>query len=378
MRDLTSLLASAASVGASMKAADDSAKARSADKKSAVGEARRDSEIASRETSGFGTGLFVGLSRVGALFAAEFNDPDSREARDAADACARSFMASFTGATDKTAKGGTSAGYAKAIRLGTKTESVRYAMQYRLLHWYDRLDSADTLEPAEAKAAREEARRFTTVCGDAPLPNGDWPTDNKGQRKRPKFNGRPARTVRGINIPFGRGTDRKAQFAAMLEMFETHGDSAIQSDVLDAFLDNGGKFVDPNADSAESHAANALASVEKLCLAGGSTSADAAILSLAITVLNRISREGLAQSVAAPEEDTRERSPDVVKPGDETQDDSGTAEESGEAPQGEAQDAAEGILAAEEPAPAPEGAPVVLGAPTGRPSRRKGKGVASA
>lgn len=351
MRDISDLLRRAASIGAQQKANDEANKGMLSRSQERLVEAKNDTEARSRDNSGFGTGMFLGLALCGAEFASEFNDSSSQEAKDAAAAVASSFVSSFTGATDKTTKGGgTVSGYIRAVSLGANTERVRAVLQGRLLHWYGIIDTADDLEPAQAKAAKAQARRFVTVCGDAPMPDGSWPKGNDGVAKRPKHNGRPAASINGVDIPAGRGTDRKAQFAGALDLFDRFGDRVLNPDVIDAFLDNGGKFESSASMNPTVLAGKALESIEALNLAGGNTSADAGFLALCAAMLGRISREGLMASAAAPVA--------IVQ-----------AEPEAPTPEPEAESQAEPEVqatgeAAEAPVEAPtEGEGVVLGAP---------------
>ena len=307
MRNIDSLLSTAATVGSAMKAEIEMLDKRNTIAKELRGEAKKTAELVERESSGFGAPTFKGLASLGADYAREFNDSDTQDARDAAAAVARVFLTNCTGASDKTLAGGTLNGYASVVRLGPNAERARHALQSRILHWYSGLDSDVPDETATDKAERRaQAKRFITPCGTAPNADGSWPKDTKDNPVVPKFNGRPACHVRGIDIPFGRGTDRKAQFAAFAALFHTHGDIVLHHEVVDAFLDNGGKYAAQDNNTPQTHASKALESLEALNLAGGAASGDATFITLAIAVLARIAKEGLKASVAAHSQEAYE------------------------------------------------------------------------
>lgn len=307
MRNIDSLLSVATSVGFATKAEIEMLDKRNTIAKELRGEAKKTADLVERETAGFGSPMFMGLASLGTDYAREFNDFDTQDARDAAAAVARVFLVSCTGASDKTLAGGTINGYASAIRLGPNAERARCALQARILHYYAESDSDVPDESAQDKAARKaNAKRYITPCGTAPNADGSWPEDAKGNPVLPKFNGRPATTVRGITIPFGRGTDRKAQFAAFAHLYHAHGDIVLHHEVVDAFLDNGGKYAAQDNNTPQAHASKALESLEALNLAGGAASGDATFITLAVAVLTRIAKDGLKASVAAPPQEAPE------------------------------------------------------------------------
>lgn len=367
---LTALLSSAAELGRLALAEMDSNAADTAKLRERAENLRGDIKTGDRIAANYDGPRYIGLAKVGALFGAAFNDPDTQEARDTAKAMADSFAASSTKASAKTQKtGGTNAGFTQVIRLGNKAETVRRTIQSRIDHWLNVADEAEGLKDAKEKASIiRNAKRFTVPCGDAPMENGDWPTNNAGERKRPKHNGRPVQTldIGGItvNIKYGRGTSRSAQLAAYAELFGTYGDAALDSRVVDAFLDNGGEYADAPADSPEAFASQAVAALTALNLAGANTSADAAMISLALAVCERIAALGLANSRAAGDSRMAETRPGagLVNDSAKDSDDSDTAKESApEAPE----------------TPTDDEAPVPLGAtPPGGSSRRRARRAA--
>lgn len=286
----------AAAIGSDFKAKADTFESAAKSRKEASATARDSVVKDDRSRGGFDTFMFQGLSRVAGAFGRLYNDPTSPEASAAAELAARSFTASFTGATDKTAKGGTAAGYVHHILLGANGESVRNALQRRLDYWQESVDSET--DPKRKAEAAKLAARYTVVCGDAPLPDGSFPVDSKGVAKVPRHNGRPAATVNGVDIAAGRATDRKAQFAAMSRLYAMHGAAALSPEVVDAFLDNGGRFqAEVNVTALASQAQETL---EKLLLAGGNISGDGSFLTVAVARLAAIAKNGLTPARVAP------------------------------------------------------------------------------
>jgi hypothetical protein len=303
--DITALLSSAATIGRETKEEMASAKARLDSAKSHAAEAMADADDKERHAMGFGSPMFLGLGRVARAFSrVNFNDPDGQEATDAANAAARAFAASMTGATDDTLKGGgTLNAYAAVVRLGDHGANLIYTMQSRLMHWYELLDSAKSMDDASAKkATRELAQRYTSLIGRAPTESGEWPRKGgaaDGEPQKPTHNGRPARVAHGVPIGFAGAKDRKAMLADAARLFRSYGEAVFHPDVIDALLDNGGKYVAPEAGPREL-AAQALGKVQALLMAGGQESADAAILVHFTAVLSRIENEGFKSANIAP------------------------------------------------------------------------------
>jgi hypothetical protein len=359
---LAALLAHAANIGANVKA--EMAEAKESLDKSRQRREHVNAEIDANEAraSGFDAPRFIGLASVAGEFARIYNGQDSDDTRDAAQAAASTFTGAFTAQTEKSAKGGKSAGYTHAILLGTRAETLRNALAARLRHWRDVLDSAPEDESPSAKAARvAEAKRFLVPCGEALMEDGSVPLDDKGNEKRAKFMGRPARTVRGVPIKFGRATNRDSQMAEASRFFATYGDVVLTSEVLDALLDNGGRYKPEGDESLSGMCAEARGTLDKIMAAGGANSGDAAFLMALHATLGRIMTEGFKTSQVAGTQDA----PENADQGDPL---AGTGGES---------------LDAQEGAGAPSDAPgVVLGegiAPaagkTARPRRNKGKEV---
>lgn len=359
---IAALLASAANLGADYKAKID-AQAHDMGKRSqAAATATALVEDDKFETGGFNALRYLGLTEVANALGAAFNQ-DCQERRDAARGMADAFMSSMTGATAKTLNGGKQAGYARVIGMGKDAERARVALQSRLNHWRGVKKSAADIEDAAERAETiATANRYLTPCGNAPMADGSWPTDKNGKKVAPKFNGRPARVVNGVEIGFGRGTDRDAQFAAFAALHETYGDKVFGADVVDAFLDNGGKFKASDDKTVGDLANDALAAVDALLAAGGAQSGDGAFLQLAGTIFARISREGLKGSATVSAADA----------GDDTTDSAESGSENPEHNENSDAGSAEDILAEvgdASPAPEVEGPGVTLGAPSGPASR---------
>jgi len=291
------LAANAAARGTAAKAQDkvneDAAKNRRAIAKDASESAAKDV----RALGGFATPMFVGLSATAGDLGQAVNDLSTSTAREYAEAMARSFSASYTGATSKTDKGGTNSGYVTHILLGQNGERVRRALQDRLEYWWNWADSADDKNRQERKA---DAAKYTVVCGDAPLADGSWPKGKDGVEKRPRHKGRPEATINGVFIPAKRGTDRKAMLADASALYHEYGEAFLDVHVLDAFLSNGGKYEsDASIASLATTAMDAIS--ELLTKQQGNLTADAGYLTIAIGRLNRIAKEGFATSEVAPD-----------------------------------------------------------------------------
>lgn len=383
---LEALLTSAAHIGANVKVEMDKARealAKARDKRSEIdneiAQADKDSAGLDSKSAAFDSPRFVGLAKIGADFTRLYNGRDSQDSRDAAVAAAQVFVTSFTGQTDKSAKGGKGAGYAATIMLGSHAERLRFAMQQRLDHWRQQHDSTIEGESGGDAAARKaEARRYLTPCGDALMEDGSLPVDSKGVTKVPKFNGRPARVVNGISIPFGRGTNRDSQMAEASRLYAMHGDAVMMPEVLDALLDNGGRYKPEEDQSLSRLCADARTSLDKIMAAGGSASGDAAFLTALHSVLGRIMAEGFKDSVVAEAPagtsvpDEAPRSPNVVKAGEE---DSAFSPESDDLLGdlgGEPLDAAQTPKEAAQDVAAEPGEGVTLGAPVAATKRQRG------
>jgi hypothetical protein len=344
----TRLYSSAASIGAQMRTEAAQEKAAQEKANATLATAKDGAQEASRLIQGFNTPMFRGLADLGPLWAAAFNDPDSPTAQETARGMAESFMASFTGATDKTKAGGTVSGYVATIRCGSAAPTIRQRLANQLETWQAKLDASKDDNTEEGKAARETAKRYTVIPGDSLRADGSWPTMKNGAGeevpKMPKFNGRAECVVNGIALPHRGGTDRKAMLAALANLYLEHGDRALHPDVLNAILDNGGRFVMPVDESVRGFAGSALAAMEKLMLNGGSNSPDAALIQVTLDMLVRVSKEGFAERVVA----------DTIA----TDDAPTNSQDSSESPD------APTVVPPPAPADAEQGEPVALGAVT--------------
>lgn len=361
MDRLSALMSSAANLGATYKAKADAAKEAAAKNKATRDQAVKSVADDDFSAGGFASHRYLGLTEMAGTLRRHFNT-DSNESRQAARAMADSFMQSFTGQGVKSLNGGKQAGYASVIALGDDAERCRVALQSRLEHWRSIHDSDVEGESGGDRAARRaEARMYLTPCGDAPNEDGSLPTNKDGTTRQPKFNGRPAREVNGVKIPFGRGTDRDAQFAAFARLFEQYRDAVFHPEVVDAFLSNGGKWKPNATESVDSLANEAVTAIDKLVGMAGD-SGDVGFLQAAAAVLGRIAREGFKSSnVAAP----------ITEP--ETPDDSAGDTES--TPEGDTDpaDVLAGLGETPDTGTEAPGEPVALGRPS-RPRRNRNKG----
>ena len=315
---IESLLRRAAEIGSAAR--DEAARLSSSQKDAAdaVATARgRESELEAL-ASGFDAPRFVGLTEVAREWARHFNDPHSTDAVTASEAAARAFIATYTAQTEKSARGGKKAGYARVIRLGIRAEAALAALAQRVAHWKRVHDSPVKGESAtEARDRKALAKRYYVVNSSSPTltATGEWPTDSDGAPVRPKYNGRPARTVRGVEISHCCATNRDSQLASFAELFERYGDVVLNDDVVDAFLDNGGRYVHDGEPTLASLCESACDLIDKLLAQGGSASGDAAFLMALHATIKRIATEGFkspqganAPASEAPASDV----PDVI------------------------------------------------------------------
>ena len=256
---LETLLAGAASIGADTRATLLAAEESLNKAKQRAATARDVADTEDRALSGFDSPRFIGLAKVAGLWGKHFNQRDSQDARDACAAMAKAFVSSFTAQTDKSAAGGKFAGYSHTVALGGNAERLRAAVAQRLSHWQGLLESASQIEDATERAdAIATAKRYTVVCGPALTEAGEHPVDEKGKIKVAKFRGRPAVVVNGVPIPYAGATNRDSQFAGLSRLMAEHGDKVLAPEVLDAFLDNGGRV---KADDSEKTLAGYCADV---------------------------------------------------------------------------------------------------------------------
>ena len=373
MTYLETLLREAARIGADAKREIEALDKQAAASRERASVAAQIAEQDRREAGGFNAPRFRALAEVARVWGAHTNDPYSSEATKAAEVMANAFITAFTGQTEKSRNGGKFGGYVHAVKLGANAERARQALHGRILHWQAVHDKAPEGErPADRAARQAEARRYTVVCGLAPdVEGGSVATARDGSTSVPKFNGRPARVVRGVEIAFARATNRDSQFAEFARLFAKYGDVVLHSDVVDAFLDNGGRFRPDCEGTVESACGAALAALDSILALGGRGTADEASILAAHYVVERIMKEGFKASVKADytpeaEADTPEAdAPEADAPEADAPEAEAVLAGLGDAPEGDAPEA-----------DAPEGEGVTLGTPvepkvTTRPRRRK-------
>lgn len=251
-----------------------------------------------RESSGFGAPRFQGLARVASAystFVAQMNDPHGQTARDAAESATRSYVASMTNNTDKSAKGGKFAGFTTTIRLGDAGARIISALDRRVKYWESVIDQCKLEQSPESARMIAEANRFAKLASKCPSAESE-PLTADG--KAPTHNGRPSRTVNGIAIPYRGANPREGQLAELSRFYEAHGEAVLSDAFLDAFLDNGGKVEKAGA-TIQGEASRALQAIEFLQQNGGTRSTDAAFLQMAAVMLARIADSGFGESKAA-------------------------------------------------------------------------------
>jgi hypothetical protein len=261
-------------------------------------EVSAETTLLNRETSGFGAPRFQGLGRVAQAFASfvtRVNDPESQIARDAAESAMRNYVSNMTGNTEKSANGGKFAGYVTTIRLADNAPRVINALDRRVKYWESVIDQCKLENTPESLRMIGDASRYCKLAGKCPATEGSGVTSDG---KQPTHNGRPSRSIRGVNISYKGARPREAQLAELSTLFAAHGDAVLTDEFLDAFLDNGGKPEKAGA-TVQGEASRALQAIEFLVQNGGARSTDSAFLSMANIVLNRIASAGFGESQAA-------------------------------------------------------------------------------
>lgn len=288
-------LARAANIGANAKVLESEAKAQvDADAKAAA-DARDLLRDSKRRAAGFRRPAFRALGEVAAAFQSASNNLDSvpetfRES--VASRAAQAFAASYTGRSEKSAKGGVAAGWTHVIYLGSAGQTLINALAERVDHWQAIADLP--INDEGAAALRETALRYVTPAASCPAPDGRIEPG-----KLPKHNGRAAVTLtvdgKTVSLPARGATNRDAILAEAARLARTHGiEVATHPFVLDAVLDNGGKWRKPEGD-AQALAADALSALDKLLSLGGAESLDGASLMVMRDVIHRIAQQGLRE-----------------------------------------------------------------------------------
>lgn len=263
---------------------------------------------------GFASPQFMGLRDVAKAFhklvlTNNAVQPDQIKAL-AAQAVAE-FVAGYTDKTEASAKGGTNNNMARFVSAGNYGVKLLDALHERREFWRQRLADAKAESPVDQEAA-DMANRFLQVARIAPLTQGGDLvfTDEKGRVKHATHYGRPAKVItmpdgRKLDIEFGRGTTPLSIAASYARAFGEFGDMildpSVRDEVIDSFLDNGGKV--PKGDEPQDIiglAARAADLVAKLAEAVDSDSPDAGMLQMMRQQLDRIASEGPASGDSAP------------------------------------------------------------------------------
>ena len=292
------LASQAAQIGRETKDSANALESRVKQNAESKAEVSAETTLLNRETSGFGAPRFQGLGRVAQAFASfvtRVNDPESQIARDAAESAMRNYVSNMTGNTEKSANGGKFAGYVTTIRLADNAPRVIKALDRRVKYWESVIDQCKLENTPESLRMIGDASRYCKLAGKCPATEGSGVTQDG---KAPTHNGRPSRSIRGVNISYKGARPREAQLAELSTLFAAHGDMVLTDEFLDAFLDNGGKPEKAGA-TVQGEASRALQAIEFLVQNGGARSTDSAFLSMASIVLNRIASAGFGESQAA-------------------------------------------------------------------------------
>lgn len=268
----------------------------------AQGENKIELQRLRKELDGFNSPKYQGLAKLGPAYQsfvtiAANGAMDSQIARDALTMARNNFTANMTNKTEKSAKGGTGAGYDHTIRLGDAAPRVIKALNDRVRQWESVVESLESDNKPESARLIADAKRYCQPRNSHKCPAVEG-APVTGDGKLPTHNGRPSRTVHGIMIPFMGATTRDAQLAEFSRFYADHGDVVLSNDFIDALLDTGGKCDKPGP-TVLGEASRALQAIEFLVQNGGARSTDSAFLSMASIVLNRIASTGFGESQAA-------------------------------------------------------------------------------
>jgi hypothetical protein len=333
-----SFLARAASIGVEAKAREAEMKAAVDAESRVAADARESLRDCKRRAAGFRRPMFRALSEVAAAFESSSNDfgaiPEAFK-ESVASRAAQTFAASYTGRTEKSAKGGVTAGWTHVIFLGRHGRTLVEALADRVDHWQKIADAPVTDEASAA--LRDTALRYVTPAASCPAPDG-----RTEPGKPPKHNGRAPVTMdimgKTVSLPYRGATNRDAILAEAARLARTHGiEIATHPFVIDAVLDNGGRWRKPEGD-VQGFAAEALSALDKILSMGGAESLDGASLMVMRDVVHRIAQQGLRERpVILPEA--------FDDAGDDTGDDTETVDSSDAGASDAAPDSTESVPA---------------------------------
>jgi hypothetical protein len=292
---IEAFLARAASIGVEAKAREAEMKAAVDAESRAAADARESLRDCKRRAAGFRRPMFRALGDIAAAFESSSNDfasiPETFK-ESIASRAAQTFAASYTGRTEKSAKGGVTAGWTHVIFLGRHGRALIEALADRVDYWQKVADEPVTDEASAA--LRDTALRYVTPAASCPAPDGRIEPG-----KPPKHNGRAPVTLtvmgKTVVLPYRGATNRDAILAEAARLARTHGiEIATHPFVLDAVLDNGGRWRKPEGD-VQALAAEALTALDKILSMGGAESLDGASLMVMRDVIHRIAQQGLRE-----------------------------------------------------------------------------------
>jgi hypothetical protein len=339
---IEAFLARAASIGVEAKQAEAQSKAQVDSDARAAADARELARDSKRRASGFRRPMFRALSEVAAAFESSSNNfgaiPETFK-ESVASRAAQTFAASYTGRTEKSAKGGVTAGWTHVIFLGRHGRTLIEALADRVDHWQKIADEPVTDEASAA--LRDTALRYVTPAASCPAPDG-----RTEPGKPPKHNGRAPVTLtvmgKAVALPYRGATNRDAILAEAARLARTHGiEIATHPFVIDAVLDNGGRWRKPEGD-VQGFAAEALSALDKILSMGGAESLDGASLMVMRDVVHRIAQQGLRERPVILPEALDDAGDDA---GDDTGDDTETVDSSDAGASDAAPDSAESVPA---------------------------------
>ena len=189
-----------------------------------------------RSRADFRAPRFEAQWKLAQKFSGEFLSMPDEQRQRKANELARELWSNYTNRTEKSESGGALTNVEHMILCGSSARKIIEGLQSRIDYWRSMSQGAhDLTEDADQEGATK-ALRYLEVCGKAPKS----PNDQDGDFKH---YGRQATTVNGIPVSRRGATNRDSQVAEAARMFRDYGEPALAPEVLDAVLDNGGRYI---------------------------------------------------------------------------------------------------------------------------------------
>lgn len=189
-----------------------------------------------RSRADFRAPRFEAQWKLAQKFSGEFpNMPDEQRQRKANE-LARELWSNYTNRTEKSELGGGLTNVEHMILCGSSARKIIEDLQSRIDYWRSMSQEERGLNEDADQEGATKALRYLEVCGKAPKN----PNDQDGDFKH---YGRQATMVNGIPISRRGATNRDSQVAEAARMFRDYGEAALAPEILDAVLDNGGRYI---------------------------------------------------------------------------------------------------------------------------------------